>query len=49
VVLGLYARIKRDPRHEILMLLTGRTVAQRAFADWSMACERGQEGAEGGM
>ncbi len=47
-VLDLYARIRRDPRHDILMLLTGRTVAQRAFGDWSMACERGQEDAEGG-
>lgn len=43
-VLDTYARIRTDPRHHAFVLLTGRTVEQRAFGNWSMACERGREG-----
>lgn len=46
-VLDIFARIKKDPRHHAMVLLTGREVGQRAFGDWSMACERGTEGDEG--
>ena len=49
-VLDTYAEIKRDPRHHALVLLIGRSVERRAFGDWSMACEAGDEGrAEGGL
>ncbi|HTU13043.1 MAG TPA: BLUF domain-containing protein [Allosphingosinicella sp.] len=42
-VLDTYARIKKDPRHHALVLLTGRGVEGRAFGDWAMACERGTD------
>ena len=49
-VLDVYAGIKRDPRHHALVLLTGRPVEARAFGDWSMAFEAGDEGgADGGL
>lgn len=38
-VLDTYARIKTDPRHHALVLLTGRSADSRAFGDWSMAFE----------
>lgn len=46
-VLDIYSRIKKDPRHHALVLLTGRGVEQRAFGDWSMACERVVEEGDG--
>lgn len=36
-VLGLYARIGRDPRHRGLLRLLEANVETRQFADWSMA------------
>jgi len=39
-VLDAYARIKSDPRHHAIVLLTGRAVERCDFGDWSMACER---------
>lgn len=47
-VLDIYARIRKDPRHHGLVLLTGRGVERRAFGQWSMACETGREGEENG-
>jgi hypothetical protein len=47
-VLDTYARIKHDPRHHALVLLTGRSVDIRAFGDWSMACERAHDAPEQG-
>ena len=45
-VLDTYARIRTDPRHHAFVLLTGRTIEQRAFGNWAMACERGSDGPE---
>lgn len=45
-VLDTFRRIRNDPRHHAFVLLTGRAVERRAFGDWSMAFERGSEGAE---
>jgi hypothetical protein len=42
-VLDTYARIRTDKRHHALVLLTGRSVDVRAFGDWSMAHEQGDE------
>ena len=42
-VLDTYARIKGDPRHHALVLLTGRSVEARAFGNWSMAFEQGDD------
>lgn len=39
-----YARIKNDPRHHALVLLTGRAVETRAFGNWAMACQESEEG-----
>jgi hypothetical protein len=39
-VLETFARIKHDPRHHALVLLTGRSTEIRAFGDWSMAFEK---------
>jgi hypothetical protein len=47
-VLDTYARIRHDPRHHALVLLTGRSIDVRAFGDWSMACEQGYEAPEQG-
>lgn len=47
-VLDTYARIKADPRHHALVLLTGRAVDGRAFGDWSMAFEAAAAGSEAG-
>lgn len=43
-VLDLYRHIRNDARHRALVLLTGRAIEQRAFGEWSMACEQGAEG-----
>lgn len=45
-VLDTYARIRSDPRHHALVLLTGRSVETRAFGDWSMAFEQGGDAAD---
>jgi hypothetical protein len=37
VVLGLYERIARDPRHRGLLRLVEANIETRLFADWSMA------------
>jgi hypothetical protein len=42
-VIDTYARIRTDPRHHALVLLTGRSVDARAFGDWSMAYEQGAD------
>jgi hypothetical protein len=40
-----YARIKQDPRHNALVILSRREVATREFGDWAMAERRvGEEG-----
>ena len=33
---GLYQRIARDPRHQKVLVLNRRELAERNFADWSM-------------
>lgn len=38
-VLRTFERIQKDPRHFGCVVLTSRSVAQRAFGDWSMAFE----------
>ena len=43
-----YARIKADPRHHALVLLTGRPVERRCFGGWSMAFEAAGEASEQG-
>jgi hypothetical protein len=45
-VLDTYARIRSDPRHHALVLLTGRSVETRVFGDWSMAFEQGGDAAD---
>ena len=45
-VLDTYARIRHDQRHHALVLLTDRSVGERAFGDWSMACEQAHDGPE---
>jgi hypothetical protein len=47
-VLDSYARIKADPRHHALVLLTCRAVDERGFGDWSMAFEQAGEASEAG-
>lgn len=37
VVADLYQRIARDARHQNLLKLADKAIAQRLFADWSMA------------
>jgi hypothetical protein len=32
-----YARIKTDPRHQAVVTLSSRKVAEREFGDWAMA------------
>lgn len=39
-VLETYQRIKSDPRHHALVMLTSRGVDTRAFGTWSMAFEQ---------
>ncbi|WP_375273223.1 BLUF domain-containing protein [Sphingomonas sp.] len=40
-----YARIKQDPRHNALVILSRREVDTREFGDWAMAERRvGEEG-----
>ncbi|QKG58011.1 BLUF domain-containing protein [Hymenobacter sp. BRD128] len=34
---ALYARIQQDPRHRDVTTLVDKAIAQRSFADWSMA------------
>ena len=36
-VLATYARIQNDPRHRACVLISSRTVPERAFGEWSMA------------
>ena len=36
----LMARIRRDPRHERIVLLLRRPIADRSFADWTMGYTR---------
>lgn len=38
-----YTRIKQDPRHFALVELSRRDVAARAFPDWAMGYEAGDE------
>jgi hypothetical protein len=37
VVASLYQHIARDSRHQHLLKLADKAIAQRMFADWSMA------------
>jgi hypothetical protein len=36
----LYQRVKGDPRHRAVVLLSSRTVQSRDFGNWAMAAER---------
>ncbi|WP_114951976.1 BLUF domain-containing protein [Sphingosinicella terrae] len=45
-VLAAYARIRQDPRHRALVLLSCGTVTARAFGNWSMGFERGGSGGD---
>ena len=38
-VMEMYARIAQDPRHSHPRVLVDRTIAQRAFPDWSLGYE----------
>jgi hypothetical protein len=40
-VLATYERIKADPRHHAIVLLSSHTVAARSFGDWAMGYEQG--------
>ena len=40
-VLSTFARIKADPRHFAVIVLSTRHVEEREFGDWSMAFEEG--------
>jgi hypothetical protein len=42
-----YGRIKQDPRHHALVILSRRTVAAREFGAWAMAERRVGEEADG--
>jgi len=42
-VLETYERIKADPRHHALVMLTGRAIDARAFGSWSMAYEQADQ------
>lgn len=35
-----YDRIKADPRHRALVMLSSHEVTERSFGDWSMASQR---------
>ena len=35
-----FDRIKTDPRHRAMVMLSSRDVAERAFGEWSMAAQR---------
>jgi hypothetical protein len=35
-----YTRIKADPRHRAVVMLSSRQVEARAFGEWAMAAER---------
>jgi GrpB-like predicted nucleotidyltransferase (UPF0157 family) len=35
-----YQRIKADPRHRAVVLLSQKEVTERAFGDWAMAAQR---------
>jgi len=39
-VTKVYERIKADPRHRAVVLLSSREISERAFGDWSMAAQR---------
>lgn len=39
-VKGTFDRIKLDPRHRASVLLSAKTVIDRQFGHWDMACER---------
>ena len=47
-VLETYARIQADQRHFALVLLSCRTVEERAFGDWSMAYQALEAGRSAG-
>ena len=36
-VAATYARIAQDPRHQAIVVLSDKTIAEREFGDWSMA------------
>jgi len=39
-VTKVYERIKADPRHRAIVLLSSREISERAFGDWAMAGQR---------
>jgi hypothetical protein len=39
-VTKVYKRIKADPRHRAIVLLSSREISERAFGDWAMAAQR---------
>jgi len=45
---AVYERIKADPRHRAVVLLSSRDVEARAFGEWSMAAQRVTAGGAGG-
>lgn len=40
VITELFERIKKDPRHESIHMLSRRSIENREYADWSMGFER---------
>ena len=42
-----YQRIKQDPRHRAVVLLSARDIDTRAFGDWAMAAQRVRSDATG--
>ena len=39
-VQAVYERVKVDPRHRAVVLLSRREIEKRAFGDWAMAAQR---------
>lgn len=39
-VIRTYDRIKADPRHRAVVLLSSKEIATRSFGDWAMAAQR---------
>lgn len=45
-VRALYERIRRDPRHAAIVLLSEKAVPDREFGEWAMAFDDGSTGAD---
>ena len=48
-VLSTFDRIQRDERHFACVLISSRTVSERAFGDWSMASRSSTLGHDGSI